>query len=92
MNNVALKSYLTDAERDELRADGLCENGILAAESQAADDAGDAETSWAWLAKAELSAHYLAYLKDRRGADFIRTKGFDTRNADVAYGADWLDR
>lgn len=89
---VPPKSYMTAADRAELRADGLSENGILLAESDAADAAGDAETSWAWLAKAELPARALAYLKERRGADFIRAKGFQTTNADAAFGPDWLDR
>jgi len=41
---------------------------------------------------AELPAHTLAYLKGRRGAQFIREMGFRTENADLAYGTDWLDR
>jgi len=86
------KSYMTDAEREALRADGLSSNGILLAESDAADEAGDGETSWAWLALAELPAHTLAYLKKRRGAQFIREMGFRTENAERAYGADWLER
>jgi len=86
------KSYMTDTEREALRADGLSSNGILLAESDAADAAGDRETSWAWLALAELPAHTLAFLKARRGAQFIREMGFMTRNAELAYGPDWLDR
>jgi len=39
------RSYMTNAERDELRADGLSPNGILLAESDAADAAGDREAS-----------------------------------------------
>lgn len=60
------ESYLTDAERAELRAGGMSENGLYGAESVAA-------------------------LKDRRGAKFIRDRGFPTKNADAAYGAGWLD-
>jgi len=86
------KSYMTDAERDVLRADGLSDNGIVLAESDAADAAGDGEASWAWLALAELPAHTLAFLKGRRGAQFIREMGFRTENAELAYGPDWLDR
>lgn len=86
------KSYMTDAERDELRATGLSENGILIAEAEAADAADDGETSWEWLALAELPAHSLAYLKDRHGAAFIRSRGFQTAQADATYGPGWLDR
>ncbi|MDR2839376.1 MAG: hypothetical protein LBV49_12550 [Azonexus sp.] len=86
------RSYMTDAERDELRAGGLSENGICCAESEAADKAGDGETAWAWLACAELPAHSLAFLKKRHGSQFIRDMGFQTKNADEAYGSNWLDR
>ncbi|WP_142850700.1 hypothetical protein [Telmatospirillum sp. J64-1] len=81
------KSYLSEEEKQ-----GLSQNAIFAAESQAADDAGDEETSWAWLALAELPAHALLALKRTRGADFIRQKGLRTETAEQAYGKDWLDR
>lgn len=86
------KSYMTDEERAERRAGGMSENAILMAESRAAARAGDEETAWEWLALAELPAHSLAYLKVRHGADFIRSRGFRTDQADAAYGQDWLDR
>ncbi|MBR4878076.1 MAG: hypothetical protein IKU14_10260 [Rhodocyclaceae bacterium] len=86
------KSYLTDAEREQMRAEGVSENGILAAESGAAIDAGDEETSWAWMARSEMPAHALRFLKHRRGAEFIREKGFNTIRADREYGEGWLDR
>jgi hypothetical protein len=86
------KSYLTDAEREELRHEGASEESILLAEADAASDADDDETTWMWLAKTELSAPALAYLKDVRGAQFIRDMGFLTTEADAAYGPGWLDR
>jgi len=86
------KSYLTDAERDELRAGGLTENGIYLAESDAADHAGDGDASWAWLARAELPAHSLLFLKWQQGSSFIREMGFRTAKADAAYGPGWLDQ
>ena len=86
------KSYLTDAERDQMRAEGVTENGILAAESGAAIEAGDVETSWAWMARSEMPAHALRFLKWQRGAEFIREKGFNTIRADREYGEGWLDR
>ncbi|WP_336294017.1 hypothetical protein [Bartonella sp. CB169] len=86
------KSYMTDAEREELRAGGLSQNSIYLAESEAADQANDDEASWAWLAMAELPAHTLLGLKKRCGAQFIRDMGFPTKDADEAYGSDWLDR
>jgi hypothetical protein len=42
--NEMPKSYLPDTERE-----GLMQNGIYLAESQAAGEAGDEETAWAWL-------------------------------------------
>jgi hypothetical protein len=85
------KSYMNDTERNELRAGGMTENGICLAESEAADNAGDDATSWAWLARAELPADSLLFLKDRHGADFIRDMGFRTVKADAAYGPSWLE-
>lgn len=81
------KSYLTDEDRA-----GLDENAVLAAESMAADKAGDPEAAWAWLALAEIPAHALLALKRVEGADYIRAKGLRTETAEAAYGKDWLDR
>lgn len=66
-------------------------NAVYAAESGAADEAGDADASWAWLAMGELPADVLLFWKRRRGAAFIRKWGFSTRHADAAYGPGWLD-
>jgi hypothetical protein len=92
MKTAHPKSYMTDAERAELRAGGMSENGMYLAESQAANAANDAEASWAWLAKAELPAYTLMSLKKWNGAQFIRDMGFPTANADAAYGPGWLDQ
>jgi hypothetical protein len=86
------KSYMTDAQRDALRAQGMTDDDIYLSESEAADDAGDDEASWGWLAKVELPAHTLMFLKRRHGAGFIRELGFNTAGADAVYGAGWLDR
>ncbi|WP_273755823.1 MULTISPECIES: hypothetical protein [unclassified Bartonella] len=86
------KSYMTDAEREELRAGGFDQDGIYTAESQAATKARDTKTAWEWLAMAELPAHTLLFLKSQNGAQFIRDMGFSTKNADEEYGPDWLDK
>lgn len=86
------KSYMTNEERDERLAGGLSENAMRLAESRAADHAGDEEAAWAWLARAELPAHSLAFLEDRQGTDFIRSRSFQAKNADEAYGPGWLER
>ncbi|WP_039759696.1 hypothetical protein [Bartonella queenslandensis] len=86
------KSYMTDAERERLRAGGLSQNGLYLAESEAADHVGDEKTAWEWLAMAEYPAHALLHLKHKRGAQFIRDMGFSTKSADEAYGSDWLDK
>jgi hypothetical protein len=85
------KSYMTDAERDELRRSGLSQNSIYSAESQAADDADDEETAEAWLRLAVLPAHVLLTLKHSFGADYVRDLGYKLAPAEAAYGADWLD-
>ena len=81
------KSYLKEEEKA-----GLSANCILIAESQAADDAGDHETSWAWLSLAEIPASALLALKRVEGADYIRKHGLRTETAEIAYGKDWLAR
>lgn len=81
------KSYLPEEEKI-----GMSENCLFLAESQAADEAGDSETSWAWLRLAELPAHALLSAKHRQGADWVRQKGLRTETAEAAYGKDWLDR
>lgn len=81
------KSYLNDEEKK-----GLSQNASYIAESQAADDAGDEETSWAWLRLAQLPATALLAAKRTNGADWIRKHGLRTETAEKAYGRDWLDR
>ncbi|AQX20931.1 hypothetical protein Bcsk_002710 [Bartonella sp. CDC_skunk] len=86
------KSYMTDAEREELRAGGSSENGIYMVEAEAAEKTNDDQTKWEWLAMAEYPAHALLCLRKWRGAQFIRDMGFSTKNADKEYGSDWLDK
>ncbi|MCL2522990.1 MAG: hypothetical protein FWF20_07605 [Betaproteobacteria bacterium] len=86
------KSYLSDVDRAVAYADGLSDDSICMDESTAAEKAGDDAASWAWMARAELPAHTLAFLKGQNGAQFIRDLGFRTRKADEAYGPGWLDR
>jgi len=86
------KSYLLDEQEREalLREGGM--NLLYVAEAQDADRAGDKDAAWAWLSRAELPPHTLKRFKKYHGAEFIREMGFNTRKADEAYGADWLDR
>ncbi|MBX4336621.1 hypothetical protein [Bartonella raoultii] len=86
------KSYMTDAEREELRAGGLGLDSIYLSEAEAAEQANDDQTVWEWLAMVELPAHTLLHLKHHNGAQFIRDMGFSTKNADEEYGPDWLDK
>ncbi|MCL6230330.1 hypothetical protein [Bartonella bilalgolemii] len=86
------KSYMTDAEREELRAGGLDLESIYLSESEAAGHAGDDKAAWEWLAMVELPAHTLLKLRHHNGAQFIRDMGFITKNADKEYGPDWLDK
>jgi len=80
------KSY---ASPDELV--GLSQNAIYIVESMAAEDAGDEEASNQWLALAEIPAHALMACKKSAGADFIRSLGLNTADADRVYGPGWLD-
>ncbi|GHT87035.1 hypothetical protein FACS1894116_02130 [Betaproteobacteria bacterium] len=85
--NELPKSYLPDAERE-----GLTQNEIYLAESQAADEAGDDEASWAWLRYADLPAYALMTLKRNLGADFVRKQKFlCMKEANRVYGENWLD-
>ncbi|MCL6230277.1 hypothetical protein [Bartonella bilalgolemii] len=86
------KSYMTDTEREELRAGGFSQNGIYLAEAEAASKVNDRETMWKWLAMAEYPSYTLLRLRKWRGAQFIRDMGFITKNADEEYGPDWLDK
>jgi hypothetical protein len=87
MQELLLKSYLTDAEREGWSPDEIC---LL--ESEAAEAAGDAEASWAWLARADVPSYALKTLKTWRGAEFIKQMGFRTAEAEAVYGKDWLER
>ncbi|GAA5109999.1 MULTISPECIES: hypothetical protein [Bartonella] len=86
------KSYMTDAEREELRVGGLDQDCIYMVEAEAASKANDSKTTWEWLAMAEYPAHALLLLRHQRGPQFIRDMGFSTKNADEEYGPDWLDK
>ncbi|KXU37684.1 hypothetical protein AXK11_00145 [Cephaloticoccus primus] len=85
------KSYLSEAERAEILAEGEVEDLYLE-ESSAARDAGDMDACWAWLARAEHPAHSLVRLKRRHGASFIRKWGFNDTLARAKYGDDWLEK
>lgn len=87
MSKPMPKSYLPEEEKAGLDFDCLC-----AAESQAADDAGDEETAWEWLRLAEIPAHALMAAKKTHGADWIRKMGLRTETAEKVYGKDWLER
>ncbi|AQX31576.1 hypothetical protein [Bartonella schoenbuchensis] len=86
------KSYMTDEQREELRAQGADHELIYLAESRAAEEANDEKATWEWLAMVEYPAYGLLGLKKRCGAQFIRDMGFPTKNADEEYGPDWLDK
>ncbi|MDR3299806.1 MAG: hypothetical protein LBU43_07370 [Candidatus Accumulibacter sp.] len=68
------------------------ENLVYLAESQAAGNADDEETAWAWLSMAKLEAKLLMNLKKRTSGQFIRDMKLRTDKADVLYGPGWLDR
>jgi len=85
------KSYLPEEEREELIREGDMDIVYLL-ESQAAGHANDENTAWAWLSLVALPAHTLMSFKRRRGAQFIRDKGLNTTQADIAYGLGWLDQ
>jgi hypothetical protein len=79
------KSYLPEEEKQ-----GLTRNEVYLAEADAANEAGDMESSWAWLRLADLPAYALKTLKDIMGADFVLEKGFPLGKANKAYGDNWL--
>ena len=86
------KSYMSEAEREELKKQGASQNLIYLEECGAAQNAGDLNAAWAWIARCELPAYSLSFLKKKRGADFIRKLNFNTTEADKTYGKGWLDR
>jgi hypothetical protein len=81
------KSYLTEEEIRECPNDNL----RYLSEALAANIADDMDTSWQWLALADLPAYSLMSCKKTLGADFVREKGFNTAEADAVYGPGWLD-
>lgn len=85
------KSYLTEAQLEELRRSTLSQNMIYIVESEAADVAGDNDTAWAWLCFATIPAYTLMALKKSRGADYVRNLNLDLSPAEAAYGTNWLD-
>jgi hypothetical protein len=86
-----LKSYLPPEEREEFLREGSI-NSLCLAESHQAGCAGDEETAWAWLSRAELPADALMALKRWEGSQFIRDMGFPTTEADKVYGPGWLEQ
>jgi hypothetical protein len=88
------KSYLPAEEREALLREGG-EGGmnlVYLAESGAAEDAGDEETSWAWLRYADLPPYALKTMKNVLGADFVRQQNFlCIEEANRVYGENWLD-
>ncbi len=83
------KSYLSDEERYGLLREGGM-HLVCIAESQEADEAGDDEASWAWLAATKLSASTLNLLKGTLGMEKLQEKGIDVENAVEAFGQSWL--
>jgi hypothetical protein len=55
---------------------GMTQKAIYLCESVAADVAGDEETSWAWLALADLSERAMSTLKLACSDEFLKSKGF----------------
>ena len=86
------KSYMSDAEREELKKQGASQDLFYLVECGAAQDAGDLDAAWAWIARCELPAYSLSFLKKVNGAEFIRELNFNTTEADRVYGKGWLDR
>ena len=64
---------------------------VYYAEARKAHEVKDNEAVWQWFSLIVVPAHALKSLKRRRGADFIRAVGFDTTEADEAYGPGWLE-
>ena len=81
-----LKSYLDDEEKR-----GLSQNALYAAESMAADKAGDDETALAWLRKVDIPAYALMAGRRRSAPTGSPTRP-ENRNRRAGYGPDWLDR
>ena len=86
------RGYLSKEEQQEqLRLHHGDIEMVYSAEGDKANKADDDETFWQWYSLVVLPAYSLKSLKRRRGADFIRDLGFDTSEADEAYGRGWLE-
>ncbi|WP_028357643.1 hypothetical protein [Brackiella oedipodis] len=90
--NTEPKSYMPEEERQRRLTDGTPKKALPLIEASYAEKAGDGETAWQWLARAELPAHCLTYLKKEFGTEFILSYGFNTKLADEKYGPDWLKK
>ena len=86
------RGYLSKAEQaEQLRLHHGDKESVYVAEGDRANKVNDDETFWQWYSLVVLPAYSLKSLKRWRGADFIRELGFDTREADEAYGPGWLE-
>ncbi len=88
---MELKSYLTENTRAELIAERVDDELIYMEEALAAENAGDLDMAWRWLAKTEMPDYTLKLMKEWHGAEFIRKYGFDTTQAVKSYGENWLN-
>ena len=86
------KGYLSREEQQErLRLHHGDKESVYVAEGDRANKVNDDETFWQWYSLVVLPAYSLKSIKRWRGADFIRDLGFDTTEADEAYGPGWLE-
>jgi hypothetical protein len=65
---------MTEEKRNGLMH--LGQDTVFVFESQAADEAGDDEAGWAWLALAELPQACKDILKIGCNEEFLKAKGF----------------
>ena len=87
------KGYLSKEEQQEqLRLHHGDIEMVYYAEAWKAHEAKDNEVFWQWFSLIVVPAHSLKSLKRRRGAEFICALGFDTTEADKAYGPGWLEK
>jgi hypothetical protein len=68
---------MPEEEIANMRKEGITQNDLYVFESQAADEAGDEDTSWAWLALAELPEACKDILKSGCSMEFLKAKGFN---------------
>ena len=86
------KGFLSREEQQEqLRLHHGDIEGVYMAEAWKAHEAKQDKVFWQWFSLIVAPAYALKTLKRRRGADFIRALGFDTTEADEAYGPGWLE-